>query len=129
MYKILFAHNDPSYLGIISTYLAWYGFSVEKAGSSADMFKKMGEERYDMLIVDTALRSAGGFAMARIIREGSGPAKRGIPILLVGMEEPDFERYELMEKNKVYFITAYRRSSIWVDKINSILSNKERGAE
>jgi len=46
----------------------------------------------------------------------------------VGPEPSDPENCRFHQENGIYFITAYRRVSIWLDKISVILSgvNRER---
>jgi len=112
----------------MATYLSWNGFDVDRIDGTADIVSRLSGGEYGLFICDVYLDPAGGRKVCLDIRKSTDPRVRDTRIMLVGPEPSDPENCRFHQENGIYFITAYRRVSIWLDKISVILSgvNRER---
>jgi len=69
MKSILLVEDDPLIVEIYTTKLQESGFQVENVVNGKDVFEKLKEKRYDLLILDIVLPYLTGFEILRKIRK------------------------------------------------------------
>ncbi|MBO4407002.1 MAG: response regulator transcription factor [Clostridia bacterium] len=77
MPTILLTEDDPAIVGTLSEFLKTEGFQTETAAGESEAVGKLLKNRYDLLLVDLALREGDGFGVCRAARE------RGLPVIFL----------------------------------------------
>ncbi|MGI6084852.1 MAG: response regulator transcription factor [Acetivibrionales bacterium] len=68
MARILLVEDDKSIVGNLTEYLNHEGFEVDSASGQAQAVSKIEKNKYDLLLVDIALRDGNGYAVCAAAR-------------------------------------------------------------
>lgn len=68
-YKILIVDEEDEIRSVCSRFLAGHGFEVGTASDSSEGLKKLGEEDFDVALVDLQIPQTGGIGMIRNMTE------------------------------------------------------------
>ncbi len=69
MARILLIEDDESIVSSLSAFLAAEGFETERADGRRAALRLLGEETFDLVLLDVLLRDGDGFSLCREIRE------------------------------------------------------------
>ncbi|MBQ7170980.1 MAG: response regulator transcription factor [Clostridia bacterium] len=69
MARILLVEDDESIVSSLSAFLAGEGFETEHADGRRAALRRLGEETFDLVLLDVLLRDGDGFSLCREIRE------------------------------------------------------------
>jgi len=124
MIRILYIDDDVRLRETMSAYLGWYGLSVDQLGDTSGAMSALAGGRYDVLVCDVFARPFDGYELSGRIKASQDPSIRNTEILLVGPEEPDFERYVALKKSGVHSMVKYKSAEEWYEKIDIIVQKR-----
>lgn len=81
--RILLADNDPDYLKSLSTLLDLEGYLVEKAATPTEALEKLGQDRFDLILVDLRLRDQSDTTDISGMEVAKRASSLGIPCIIV----------------------------------------------
>src|SRR5690349_19997509 len=92
--RILVVDDDQRLLELLVKYLAGEGYEVKAVADSKAMSKRLGRERYDLLVFDLMLPGEDGLAICRRLRsQQTSPAiiiltaQGDVVVCIVGLEQ------------------------------------------
>jgi two-component system phosphate regulon response regulator PhoB len=77
----LVVDDDPDLREVVSAMLEAVGLAVESAGSAEDALARVGEQAFDLLVLDWMLPGKSGLELCRSIREL--PRLTALPVLFL----------------------------------------------
>ncbi|MGE5521142.1 MAG: response regulator [Candidatus Dadabacteria bacterium] len=80
MYKILLIDDDPDVRSVMSILLKQHQYDVDTASSKEEAFKKLGENRPSVILLDVLLSGVDGREICREIKTDENT--RQIPIIM-----------------------------------------------
>ena len=87
MSAVLIVLDDPERSRQIGTYLGQNGFMVHKAADAAGMRQALGQDDFDLVILDAQLPDGSSLATCRGLAAAGGP-----PVMMMGAGEDEIER-------------------------------------
>jgi CheY-like chemotaxis protein len=85
MKSILLVEDDPFLIDIYTTKFKEVGFNVVVASEGTDALRKLGEERFDLLVLDIVLPQIDGWEILRKIKDQRAKSKnlKGLKIVIL----------------------------------------------
>ena len=118
--KILLIEDDELIVEIYTAQFKKAGFSIESASDGEKAFKKLKENKYDLLLLDIVLPNLTGFELLKRIKNNKEINKAKILILSNLGQKTDVERAENLGAIK-YLIKAHYTPSEVVQEVIEIL--------
>jgi twitching motility two-component system response regulator PilH len=94
------------------------GFSVRTADSADDAFKKLAEERPDLILMDVVMPGQNGFQVTRAITRD--PAYADIPVIMCTSKNQETDRVWGLRQGARDYITKPVNSDELMAKIKSL---------
>ncbi|HEY1015598.1 MAG TPA: response regulator transcription factor [Herpetosiphonaceae bacterium] len=88
MQRLLIVDDEPSVVDVIRARFEREGFAVGEAGSGEEALRRLGEESYDLVILDIGLPGIDGFETLRRLRADG----RDQPVLLLTARGDEVDR-------------------------------------
>lgn len=79
--KILLAEDNPVNVFLISKILKGWNVEIDTVENGKDAINKLRENDYNLILMDTYMPVMNGLEAIKLIREGTVPAKKNIPII------------------------------------------------
>ena len=124
MIRILFCDNDAAMLKTMGRYLSWYGIQVDGIENPNEVTKILEKSYYDLLICNARMEPLDGFVLCANIRNSPKATLRDLPILIVVPENPAYQEFQFLRREKIYFLMKYQSPEKWHEKIGAILHNQ-----
>ncbi len=87
--RILVVDDEPQIRRVMRTTLTASGYEVSDARSGEEALEKLGEERFDLILLDVNMPGMSGLEACRLIRSQKSPADVAIIMLTVRNTEKD----------------------------------------
>ena len=81
--KILIAEDSSVILNLTKKILAQQNYEISSAKDGDELMKKIGEDNYDLLLLDINIPKKDGMQCAKEIRALGDPAKANLPIFAI----------------------------------------------
>ena len=126
MKRILLVEDDPFIIDIYTTKLRDSGFSVEAAREGESALRKLNEEKFNLLLLDTVLPQIDGWEILEKIKNEKLKMKnenlKDLKIIVLSNlgQKEEVEKGLRMGATK-YLIKAYHTPSEVVEEIKKIL--------
>jgi len=120
MTRILLIDDDDRHSRLLQNYLQRYAIDLDCAGESVQGMKLLGENDYEMLLLDVMLPGKDGFAICRDVRKNSG-----IPIIMLTARGDVIDRVSGLELGADDYLAKPFEPRELVARIQSILRRVE----
>lgn len=114
--RILLIEDDVNLIKYIEEYLSAYDYCVETIKDFNDIYKKIFEERSDLILLDINLPKFDGFYFLKLIRK-----KLNVPVIIVSSRGEEAEQIRGMDLGADDYITKPFSIGILLAKINAVL--------
>ena len=111
--KILIVEDNPMAQKIMESILKFLGYNFETASDGSEAYKKVLEQKYDLIILDMALPKMDGFELSRRVIEHD---KDSLIIAVSANYTP-----EMIEKSKLVGIKEFLPKPIRIEDLKKIL--------
>jgi DNA-binding response OmpR family regulator len=74
-YKILYADDDPSIRSAVRGEITDAGYELDEANDGYEAIQKLGEENYDLLLLDINMPGKSGLDVLKFIRDKNLPCR------------------------------------------------------
>jgi twitching motility two-component system response regulator PilH len=88
--KILLVDDSKTELHVLSELLTKRGYQVRTAENGEDAFKRLNEERPDLIIMDVVMPGQNGFQLTRAITRD--PSFSDIPVIICSSKNQETDR-------------------------------------
>ena len=88
--KILLVDDSKTELHVLTELLTKRGYQVRAAENGEDAFKRLAEERPDLVIMDVVMPGQNGFQLTRAITRD--PAYSDIPVIICSSKNQETDR-------------------------------------
>ncbi|HPO68643.1 MAG TPA: response regulator [Candidatus Pacearchaeota archaeon] len=123
MKKILLVEDDPFLIDIYTSKLEKEGFSVRISESGEDCFKKINQEKPDLILLDIILPKIDGWEVLKKIKSDENLKNIKIIILSNLYQKEDIEKGLSLGADK-YLIKANYDPKEVIEEIKKILNKK-----
>ena len=123
MKKILLVEDDPFLIDIYTSKLEKEGFSVKISESGEDCFKKINQEKPDLILLDIILPKIDGWEVLKKIKSDENLKNIKIIILSNLYQKEDIEKGLSLGADK-YLIKANYDPKEVIEEIKKILNKK-----
>ncbi|HOK00833.1 MAG TPA: response regulator [Candidatus Pacearchaeota archaeon] len=123
MKKILLVEDDPFLIDIYTSKLEKEGFSVKISESGEDCFKKINQEKPDLILLDIILPKIDGWEVLKKIKSDEKLKNIKIIILSNLYQKEDIEKGLSLGADK-YLIKANYDPKEVIEEIKKILNKK-----
>lgn len=124
--RVLIVEDEESLLKLETILLTVRGFEVTGAFTGKMAMDKIGEEHFDLVLLDIMLPDIDGFEVCRQIR--NNPRTAAIPIImLTGKKTQDDQDRGVSCGANSYIIKPFKSAMI-IDEINRLLASTGAGA-
>ena len=86
-YKILIADDEQEIRDVLRLYLEKDGYEVTEAQDGLEAMKLLGEQEYDLLLLDIMMPGMDGYRVLRNIRE-----KNNVPVIMLSAKETESDK-------------------------------------
>ena len=118
--KILVVDDDLRLRDLLSRYLTEQGFVVEAATDGADMDKRLGRGRYDLMVLDLMLPGEDGLAICRRLRAKG----ENLPIIMLTARGDEVDRIVGLEMGADDYLPKPFNPRELLARINAVLRRK-----
>ena len=101
--KVLVVDDSKTELMYLTNLLQKNGFSVKTAENADDAFRRLAEERPDLILMDVVMPGQNGFQLTRAISRD--PVYAGIPIMMCTSKNQETDRVWGMRQGARDYIT------------------------
>jgi twitching motility two-component system response regulator PilH len=101
--KVLVVDDSKTELMFMTDLLQKNGFSVKTAESADDAFRRLGEEKPDLILMDVVMPGQNGFQLTRAISRD--PAYADVPIIMCTSKNQETDRVWGMRQGARDYIT------------------------
>jgi len=101
--KVLIVDDSKTELMHLTGILQKNGFSVRTAENADDAFRRLAEEKPDLILMDVVMPNLNGFQATRAITRE--PTTKHIPVILVTTKDQDTDRVWGMRQGAKAYIT------------------------
>jgi two-component system OmpR family response regulator len=119
--RVLVVAGDPAARAITSRALRESGFAVSEACSGAAALEATQDDRFDLVVLDTALRDTSGINALRKLREHGD-----VPVIVVGARDSDVERVLFLELGADDCLTTPFSPAELVSRGRAVLRRRRR---
>jgi twitching motility two-component system response regulator PilH len=116
--KVLVVDDSKTEAMFMTDLLTKQGFSVRTADSADDAFKKLAEERPDLILMDVVMPGQNGFQVTRAITRD--PAYADIPVIMCTSKNQETDRVWGLRQGARDYITKPVNSDELMAKIKSL---------
>ncbi len=88
--KILLVDDSKTELHVLTELLTKRGYQVRSAENGEDAFKRLGEDRPDLIIMDVVMPGQNGFQLTRAITRD--PSYSDIPVIICSSKNQETDR-------------------------------------
>lgn len=114
--NILIVDDDPKITQLMEKFLSAYGYSVVIASCGVEMFKKLPQKVFDLVILDIMLPGEDGFELCRKLRRDSA-----VPVIMLTAAGEDTERILGLELGADDYLTKPFNPHELLARIKAIL--------
>lgn len=120
-HKILLVDDEAITLKITRKMLVEHGYEVDIALSSSEAMNFLGNNRYDMVIVDITMPSISGFDLIQLMQSFD----YNVPVIFLSNNDNDWTIEESYNIGAKRFVSKEREFNYLPSIINEILSESE----
>jgi two-component system, OmpR family, phosphate regulon response regulator OmpR len=118
--KILVVDDDVRLRDLLSRYLAEQGFAVKVVSEAQGMDKALGQERFDLLVLDLMLPGEDGLSICRRLRG----TKNSIPVIILTAKGEEVDRIVGLEMGADDYLPKPFNPRELVARINAVLRRR-----
>ena len=118
IHKVLIVEDSKTETMFLMDLLQKNGYSVRSAGNAEDAFKRLSEEKPDLILMDVVMPGQNGFQLTRSINRT--PEYTAIPIILCTSKNLETDRVWGMRQGARDYITKPVDSSELFAKIKAL---------
>ncbi len=116
--KILVVDDSKTELMYLTDLLGKKGFSVKTAENAEDAFRRLGEEKPELILMDVVMPGQNGFQLTRAISRD--PLYSDIPIIMCTSKNQETDRVWGMRQGARDYITKPVNAEELITKINAL---------
>ena len=116
--KILIVDDSKTELMYLTDLLGKNGFSVKIAENAEDAFRRLAEEKPDLILMDVVMPGQNGFQLTRAITRD--PLYADVPIIMCTSKNQETDRVWGMRQGAKDYITKPVDASDLMSKIKSL---------
>lgn len=98
-YKILYVEDDEDTRFLVKSLLESKGYEVDTASSGVEGLQKLGDEKFDLVILDIMLPDTSGWDIFQKIKKN--PDNRDVRVIFLSVIPVSEERLETLKKSGV----------------------------
>ncbi len=121
--KILVLDDDKNITFILETLLKYKNYAVETLHDSTKAIEGLGQNKYDLIIIDYMMPGLNGLELAKEIRAHEEPQVKDIKILLLTAKRLDQDELEKVSKYNLKYERKPINPAAFQNNILSILSD------
>lgn len=118
IHNVLIVDDSKTEIMFISELLQKNGFSVRSAENAEDAFKRLGEEKPDLILMDVVMPGQNGFQLTRSINRT--PEYSDIPIFICTSKNLETDRVWGMRQGARDYITKPVDAAELISKIKAL---------
>ena len=118
IYKVLVVDDSKTELMYMTDLLVKNGFSVKTAENAEDAFRRLGEEKPELILMDVVMPGQNGFQLTRAIARD--PQYSDIPIMLCTSKNQETDRVWGMRQGARDYITKPVNADELMAKIKAL---------
>jgi twitching motility two-component system response regulator PilH len=115
---VLIVDDSKTELMVLSDLLSRSGFQVRTAESAEEAFKRLGEQKPDLILMDVVMPGQNGFQLTRAISRD--PAYADVPIIMCTSKNQETDRVWGMRQGARDYITKPVDSEELLSKIQAL---------
>ena len=119
--RILVVDDDENILNLEKTILEQKGFSVTTAGGGNEALKVLGEEAFDLILLDVMMPEVDGFSVCRKIK--NDPRLKDIPVIFLTAKGGGEALAEGFESGAVMYINKPFTANKLLTIVNTMLES------
>ena len=116
--NVLVVDDSKTELMFISDILIKNGFSVRTAEGAEEAFKRLDEEKPDLILMDVVMPGQNGFQVTRAIT--SDPRFADLPVIMCTSKNQETDRVWAMRQGARDYVTKPVNAEILLGKIRSL---------
>ena len=116
--KVLVVDDSKTELMFLTDLLVKNGFNVKTAENAEDTFRRLAEEKPELILMDVVMPGQNGFQLTRAIARD--PQYSNIPIMMCTSKNQDTDRVWAMRQGACDYITKPVNASELVAKIKAL---------
>jgi DNA-binding response OmpR family regulator len=124
--KILVVDDDLQLCQLTSDILEEHGYNPIAANSTDEAFKKLDQEKPDLIVLDVWLPSIGGLEFCRQVRQDEN--HRGIPIIMLTVQDKEVEKVMGLEMGADDYMTKPFGTRELLARIKALLRRFDRAS-
>lgn len=116
--NVLVVDDSKTELMFISDILIKNGFSVRTAGGAEEAFKRLDEEKPDLILMDVVMPGQNGFQLTRAITRD--PRFTDLPVIMCTSKNQETDRVWAMRQGARDYVTKPVNAEMLLAKIRSL---------
>ncbi|MCY7369907.1 MAG: response regulator [Polaromonas sp.] len=116
--KVLVVDDSKTELMFLSDLLTKKGFTVKTAENAEDAFRRLAEEKPDLILMDVVMPGQNGFQLTRAISRD--PLFSDVPIIMCTSKNQETDRVWAMRQGARDYITKPVSASDLMEKIRAL---------
>ena len=116
--KVLLVDDSKTELMFLTDLLVKNGFNVKTAGNAEDAFRRLAEEKPELILMDVVMPGQNGFQLTRAIARD--PLYANIPIMMCTNKNQETDRVWAMRQGARDYITKPVNASELIAKIKAL---------
>ena len=116
--KVLVVDDSKTELMYLTDLLGKHGFSVKTAENAEDAFRRLAEEKPELILMDVVMPGQNGFQLTRAITRD--PLYSDIPIIMCTSKNQETDRVWGMRQGARDYITKPVNAEELLSKINAL---------
>lgn len=121
--RILIVDDNEMTLTLVSKILELEGFEVNIASNAIDTFKMIGDNHYDLLILDVMMPDMNGYDLCRVLR--GEPYNIQSPVMILTAEGNNLERQRALDCGANDLLTKPFNMDIFNSHVKTLLSIRQ----
>jgi len=121
--RVLLAEDDPAIVAGLTEYLATQGFFVQSAPTQDGALALLGQQRFDLALVDIGLAQGNGFAVCSAAKEAPGG---GVPVIFLTAANDEFTCVAGLDMGADDYLSKPFRPRELVSRMRSVLRRASR---
>jgi twitching motility two-component system response regulator PilH len=117
--KVLVVDDSKTELMFMTDLLQKKGFSVKTAENAEDAFRRLAEEKPDLILMDVVMPNLNGFQATRTISKNADTAH--IPIILVTTKDQETDKVWGMRQGAKAYVTKPIKEEELIKALNEFL--------